>query len=59
MTTTASFDMLLYDKFAIAATHARLAPERGETETKEFAEVSAFAEHKDFSCNAKFDFDLK
>ena len=51
--------MLLYDRLAIAATYARLAPEREEAEMSEFAEVSAFAEHEDFSCNAKFDYDLK
>ena len=59
LTTTASFDMLLYDKLAIAATYARLAPECGEAEMQEFSEVSAFAEHEDFSCNAKFDYNLK
>ena len=51
--------MLLYDKFAIAATCGQLTPESGETEPKKFVAVSAFAEHEDFSCNAKLEYDLK
>ena len=45
--------MLFQDKLAIAATLARLAPEKGSDKDKLFTELSVFADHEGYSCNAK------